>query len=43
VVVGDGAVGLCGVLAAVASGAISERRHQLYMQLLHESNQQKPW
>jgi ribosome biogenesis GTPase len=33
----------CGVLAAVASGAISERRHQLYMQLVHESNQQKPW
>ncbi|MEM5427186.1 ribosome small subunit-dependent GTPase A [Cupriavidus oxalaticus] len=33
----------CGVLAAVASGAIAERRHQLYAQLLHESSQQKPW
>ncbi|SOY88506.1 ribosome small subunit-dependent GTPase A [Cupriavidus taiwanensis] len=33
----------CGVLAAVASGDISERRHQLYTQLLHESSQQKPW
>ncbi|MDF3832804.1 ribosome small subunit-dependent GTPase A [Cupriavidus basilensis] len=33
----------CGVLAAMKDGAISERRHQLYTQLLHESRQQKPW
>ncbi len=33
----------CGVLAAVENGGISERRHQLYTQLLHESSQQKPW
>jgi len=33
----------CGVLEAVQSGTISERRHQLYAQLLHESSQQKPW
>ncbi|MGO4277516.1 ribosome biogenesis GTPase [Cupriavidus sp. OV038] len=33
----------CGVLAAIDGGEISERRHQLYTQLLHESRQQKPW
>ncbi|WP_020200844.1 MULTISPECIES: ribosome small subunit-dependent GTPase A [Cupriavidus] len=33
----------CGVLAAIEAGEISERRHQLYTQLLHESRQQKPW
>jgi ribosome biogenesis GTPase len=33
----------CGVLAAIDAGGISERRHQLYTQLLHESRQQKPW
>ena len=33
----------CGVLSAIDGGAISERRHQLYTQLLHESRQQKPW
>lgn len=33
----------CGVLSAIEGGDISERRHQLYTQLLHESRQQKPW
>lgn len=33
----------CGVLDAIEAGAISPRRHQLYLQLLHESQQQKPW
>jgi len=33
----------CGVLSAIDGGDISERRHQLYTQLLHESRQQKPW
>jgi len=33
----------CGVLAAIKQGDISPRRHELYAQLLHESQQQKPW
>ncbi|WP_423197930.1 MULTISPECIES: ribosome small subunit-dependent GTPase A [unclassified Cupriavidus] len=33
----------CGILAAIEAGEISERRHDLYKQLLHESRQQKPW
>ena len=33
----------CGVLASVDAGGIAPRRHQLYLQLLHESRQQKPW
>lgn len=33
----------CGVLAAVERGDIAPRRHELYAQLLHESQQQKPW
>ncbi|CAJ0690195.1 Small ribosomal subunit biogenesis GTPase RsgA [Ralstonia edaphis] len=33
----------CGILGAMAEGKIDPRRHQLYAQLLHESEQQKPW
>lgn len=33
----------CGVLEAIKAGEISPRRHELYLQLLHESKQQKPW
>lgn len=33
----------CGILSAIEAGDISDRRHDLYKQLLHESRQQKPW
>ena len=33
----------CGILGGMAEGKIDPRRHQLYAQLLHESEQQKPW
>ncbi|MHA6909890.1 ribosome small subunit-dependent GTPase A [Ralstonia pseudosolanacearum] len=33
----------CGILGAMAEGKIDPRRHALYAQLLHESEQQKPW
>ncbi|APR96084.1 GTPase RsgA [Pandoraea thiooxydans] len=33
----------CAILAALAEGGIAPRRHALYAQLLHESEQQLPW
>ncbi|TAL57011.1 ribosome small subunit-dependent GTPase A [Pandoraea sp.] len=33
----------CAILAALADGRITLRRHALYAQLLHESEQQLPW